>query len=166
MSRVDVVLVEDVTRKTGEKNGRAWTRYSVKDSDGNWYSTFEGGVVNSSMKGQTVELEWEQNGDFRNLLRASGPGAGSEPTSTIAETEKPDWDLIGLRKTRCALWVAVLESPLLAAYVNRWIEVQSGDVGNADIQHVAEQFARRIVLAAEVDIFHREPAGAEEDIPF
>lgn len=71
MSQTATVLVDDVSAKQGETNGKAWTRYALKDGNGDWYSTFEKDVVKSEMKGQRVEIEWEKNGNFNNLLRAT-----------------------------------------------------------------------------------------------
>ena len=79
MSQVSTVMVDQVVEKSGEKNGKPWTRWGLKDGNGYWYSTFERGVVLESMKGQRVEIEWEQNGDYRNLLRASPAEPKPEP---------------------------------------------------------------------------------------
>lgn len=71
MSQVTTVLVEDVSEKQGETNGKPWTRYVIKDGNGDFYSTFEAGVAVDELKGKRVEIEWEQHGSFRNLLRAT-----------------------------------------------------------------------------------------------
>lgn len=79
MSQVSTVLVEDVVEKEGATNGKAWKRYGLKDGNGDWYSTFESGVITPGLKGQRVEVEWEANGNFKNLLRATPQDAKPEP---------------------------------------------------------------------------------------
>jgi hypothetical protein len=79
MSQVSTVQVEDISEKSGvNQKGNAWTRWALKDGNGDWYSTFEKGVVHEGLKGQRVEVEWEQNGDYRNLLRATVQAAKPE----------------------------------------------------------------------------------------
>ena len=36
-----VFIPAAVETKTGEKNGKPWTKWGIKDQDGNWYSTFD-----------------------------------------------------------------------------------------------------------------------------
>jgi hypothetical protein len=135
----------------------------LKDLEGNWYSTFERGVVTEDMKGQNVEIEWEQNGDFRNLLRAA-PASPSAPSSQ-APGGSTDWDLIGLRKTRCALWVALLPDALALAY-NQWSAVQTDPPGTIEIQNFFTRVGRELIISAEIDIFTRDPAVPNDDVPF
>ena len=158
------VLVEDVSEKSGtSSNGRTWKKWALKDSDGQWYGTFESGVVVPAMKGQTYEIEWEQDGNFKNLLRAA-PAGPQAPASATAEGN-PDWDLIGLRKTRCALWCAILPDTIALAY-SAWSSVQTDAPGRVGIQNFFTSTARDLIVAAEVDIFHRDPATDTEDVPF
>lgn len=165
MSQTATIVVEDISEKSGtNKNGKAYTKWALKDGNGDWYSTFERGVVLDSMKGQKVDIEWEPNGNFKNLLKASTHE--DSPIAARQDDGSADWDLIGLRKTRCALWVSALSSPATAAAVERWLSIQSTDVGTADILRFVEGFGKKLVLAAEMDIFQREPAMPEEDIPF
>lgn len=77
MTQLSTIHVEDISEKSGERNGKAWTRWALKDTDGNWYSTFERGVVVPAMKGQAYQIEWEANGDFKNLLRATPSDDGA-----------------------------------------------------------------------------------------
>lgn len=79
MSQVSTVLVEDYREKSGTTNGKPWTNHSIRDANGDWYGTFEAGVVKPEMKGQRVEIEWEPDGNFKNLLRAT-------PVEETAET--------------------------------------------------------------------------------
>lgn len=163
MSEHTTTVVADVNRKTGETNNKAWTRYSLKDDDGNWYSTFESGLISSDLKGQRVSLEWEQNGDFKTLLKVSP--ADDSPIAARTPDGDADWDLIGLRKTRCALWSAYLPGALEQAF-QYWASVQTDPPGTADIAHFLVRFGKQLVVAAEADIFQREPAGQDEDVPF
>jgi len=165
MSQVTTIVVEATTEKSGvsQKTGKPWTKWALKDGNENWYGTFERGVVHDGLKGQKVDIEWEQNGDFRNLLRAT-PHEDS-PIASRTETGEADWALIGLRKTRCALWAALLPDALALAY-SQWRSVQSEEPGRLDIQNFMTTTCRELIISAEVDIFQREPAAADEDVPF
>jgi len=165
MSQVTTIVVEATTEKSGvsQKTGKPWTKWALKDPEGNWYGTFERGVVHDGLKDRAVEIEWEQRGDFRDLLRAT-PAGPPAPSSQLPSGEA-DWDLIGLRKTRCALWVALLPDALALAY-SQWRGVQSEEPGRLDIQNFMTATCRELVISAEVDIFQREPATADEDVPF
>lgn len=80
MSQVSTVLVEEVSEKSGvNAKGNPWTNYKIKDGNGDWYSTFEKGVVLPELKGQRVEIEWEPDGNFKKLLRATPQEAKPEP---------------------------------------------------------------------------------------
>lgn len=72
MSQVSTIQVEDYSEKSGtNRNGKPYTRWAVKDGNGDWYSTFHKDIVDESVKGQKLEIEWEPEGDFKTLLRAS-----------------------------------------------------------------------------------------------
>jgi hypothetical protein len=165
MSTVSTITVEATTEKSGvsQKTGKPWKKYALKDANGEWYGTFENGVVHDAMKGQKYEIEWEQDGNFKNLLRAT-PTSDS-PVSSRLETGEADWDLIGLRKTRCALWAALLPDALTLAYT-QWAAVQSDPPGTLDIKNFVTRFCRELVISAEIDIFSRDPALPDEDVPF
>lgn len=163
MSQITTVVVEDVSERSGEKDGRKWTKYALKDGNGDWYGTFEKGVVVEAMKGNKYEIEWEQNGNFKNLLRASP--VDDSPISSRTDTGEADWDLIGLRKTRCALWAAYLTEALPQAF-GLWVAVQTDPPGTLDITNFISRIGRELVLTAEIDIFNREPAVKDDDVPF
>jgi len=164
MSQTTTIVVEATTEKSGvsQKTGKPWTKWALFDGE-HWYGTFERGVVVEAMKGQTYEIEWEPSGDFRNLLRAT-PAGPSAPSSVTAGGDT-DWDLIGLRKTRCALWAALLPDALEIAW-NQWRSVQSEEPGRLDVQNFITMTCRELVISVEVDIFSRDPALPDEDIPF
>lgn len=138
------------------KNGRAWTLWHVHTAEGSTYSTFDSGLAmvafNSVGKSATIDFKQTEKGlDLVSLDIPEGQAEPQpEPVRAATETGAPDWDLIGLHKTRCALWQAVI-----------------GALGKGDIS--AQQlvaFGREIVVGAEEDIFHRAPAHREESIPF
>ena len=164
MSQVSTITVEATTEKSGvsQKTGRPWTKWALSDGE-NWYGTFEQGVVHDGLKGQQVEIEWEQNGDFRNLLRAA-PQGPSAPSSATPDGNT-DWDLIGLRKTRCALWAAYLTEALPQAF-GMWASVQTDPPGTLDITNFITRIGRELIISAEVDIFTRDPAMPDDDVPF
>lgn len=165
MSQTSTITVEATTEKSGvsQKTGKPWTKWALKDENDNWYGTFERGVVHDGLEWQAVEIEWEQDGNFRNLLRAT-PVGPSAPSSQ-APGGGADWDLIGLRKTRCALWAAMLPDALEIAW-NQWRSVQSEEPSRIDVKNFTTLTIRDLVISAEIDIFHRDPAMPDEDVPF
>ena len=110
-----------------------------------------------------MRLSGKQDGNFKNLLRAA-PAGPSAPSSAAADGSA-DWDLIGLRKTRCALWAAYLTDALPAAF-GYWVSVQTQEPGTLDITNFITRVGRDLIISAEIDIFHRDPAAADEDVPF
>lgn len=137
--------------KEGVKNGKTWRRYFVKDSAGEVYKTFDGALFNAANaavgKNAAIVYEIGQYGfDLKHLEAVAGSPTFAPP-APAAKTPQgdTDWDLIGLRKTRCALWATVL--PVLCR-----------DLHFDD--------AQRLLVRAENDIFSRAPAGDQDDIPF
>ena len=136
--------------KTGEKNGKTWTRYFVQ-SGNDKYKTFDGALFNAANAavGHDAHVVYEQGqyGFDLKFLEVVQGSTYTEPVQAAPPAKTADgdtdWDLIGLRKTRCALWVAVLSNNTL---------------------HVND--ARQLVIAAEQDIFTRPPAQVEDEIPF
>jgi|SRR5581483_11486901 len=146
--RVEAALLD----KEGEKNGKKWRRYKIVAEGGHEYKTFDGALFNIGRDavGHQAKVIYEQGQfgyDLKHLEVVHGEepviGRYTPPPAAKTPDGETDWDLIGLRKTRCALWCAVLANNNL---------------------HVGD--ARQLVLQAEVDIFHRPPAGEHDDIPF
>lgn len=155
------IVITDVETKEGTSAaGKPWKMFKLVDQGGNRYATFDGGLGQQAFaaKGQQVEISYEITDKGNNLktLRVTGNVAAPAPAAA-PPAAKPngdtDWDLIGLRKTRCALWAALL----------------SGDSLHGMPATTAGAFAREVVIQAERDIFHRDPVSADDstdDIPF
>ena len=62
-------IVEDVATKSGEKNGKPWTRYGIKIGK-EFYNTFSDTIGATAMecKGTTVKLTWKANGNFKDAV--------------------------------------------------------------------------------------------------
>ena len=80
------LYVKSVDKTAGEKNGKAWTRYSITFSDGRKASTFsetEGRVAeNAKSQGAAVVAGFEQKGQYLNLISlkfAGEPGPEEMP---------------------------------------------------------------------------------------
>lgn len=80
------LFVKSVDKTAGEKNGKAWTRYSITFSDGRKASTFsetEGRVAeNAKSQGAAVVAGFEQKGQYLNLISlkfAGEPGPDEMP---------------------------------------------------------------------------------------
>jgi hypothetical protein len=160
-AKMDEILVEKIIEKEGATDGRAWTRYGVKDGNGEWYSTFEQSVVAGLKEGEKARIQYESkqvNGRVVKNLLAAEPFEESSISSRTDEGD-PDWDLIGLRKTRCALWADYLAGQLAASlYVKA-----AGTQGRDPIDYLVTTGVR-LVVAAERDIFNRDPG--DDGIPF
>ena len=144
------VTIQSVDSKQGvsQKTGKPWTKYEIHTSGGT-FGTFDAAAAEQARNapGATVAVTYEENQYGRDLKTlmvdpSVPPAAHVEPVRAQTQNGATDWDMIGLRKTRCALWVAAIGAGL-----------------NTAEAHAA-------VLAAEVDIFHRPPANATSDVPF
>ena len=146
-----LVTVQGVTAHPGvsKKTGNPYTRYEIETSGGS-FSTFDSALetLARNSQGMTCAVTYEET-QYGKDLKSLTPDPTApvaqphvEPVRSVTPAGDTDWDLIGLRKTRCALWVAAIGAG-----------------------HSA-QYAREIVLEAEVDIFHRQPASATSDVPF
>ena len=143
------ITIDGVETKSGTSNsGKQWTLYKIKDTAGQRYSTFDHqlGRMAQENTGKTARVTYETTDKGNNLSGLIVTNDTPTVTAPPAKTADggADWDLIGLRKTRCALWAAFL------------------DGGGRDTNE-----GRRLVMAAEADIFNREPITAVDgDIPF
>jgi hypothetical protein len=150
VSEKRTVVLRELTKKTGtsKKTGKAWTRWGFRDANGETYGTFDHSVIEAAegKEGQRFNIEIEQDGTFVNLLAL-------EPATQSQNGDEPDWELIGLRKTRCALWAGLLDGLAPSLYA-----ANKGEVGRLLEQSVI------LVAAAEKDIFEREPG--DDGIPF
>jgi hypothetical protein len=157
------IKITAAERKEGvsKKTGNPYTKYIVHAEGGGQYDTFDAGLYTIAFGavGQQATALYEVGqfgNDLKSLVVIEGESIAvsqdfAPPTDRpAASSDGPDWDLIGLRKTRCALWAALFSGPLLQ--------------GLATPEAVTRGIA--IVTAAESDTFHRAPAQAEEDIPF
>ena len=53
------IVLTKLTKKTGQSNGHPWTRYSIKDENGEWYSTFNLRLVSGLERGQKARIQYE-----------------------------------------------------------------------------------------------------------
>lgn len=165
MADTITATIEAVTSKEGASNGRPWKKYSVKTEDGTFYSTFDGAVAENAhaLTGQLAEIVWKASGDqgqFKDILAAkaaTGFDAGAIPQARD-ESGAPDWDEIGLRKTRCVLWAHYLQSPLAALIAK--------EPGEKPAANRVFDIGQALILFAESDIYRRPIADDAEDVPF
>lgn len=162
MSEQIVATIEAVTSKEGATNGKPWRKFSVKTADGTFYSTFDAALAEqaNAFKGKKATVGWKPSGSegqYRDIVsvaavaEAAPPAASGIPTER-SETGEANWDIIGLRKTRCLLWAEYLSSPL-AAKIAGTPESTVETIG---------QLGQELVERAERDIYLREfPAGKQ-----
>ena len=164
MSETATVLVEKVDEKSGQTNGRDWTKYAIKDANGEWYSRLNDSIP-KDYEGKRVVIEYEMNGKYKNIVSVKPEqDNGALPSSQTASGEA-DWDIIGLRKTRCHLWGAFLSGDACQSLIALSLK-DKPDRKPSEVAAYLSSVGRKLVLSAEVDIYHRSPAQAEEDIPF
>lgn len=159
-----VVIDKVLGPKEGETNGKPWTKWTVKDGNGAFYSTFDGGKLGPNpldWAGKRAEIVWKASGNegqFKDLL--SIKQIEESPIAAVAEDGTANWDLIGLRKTRCLLWAHYLGS------VGQALPFASlAGLDGAALDGIYKAGVR-LVRSAERDIYHREPASDTEDVPF
>lgn len=176
MSNTATITITGVETKSGvSASGNAWTLYKV-DGGGAKYSTFDAALGNLALAsaGKTAEISFESTEKGNNLktltivAQAAPPSVTPPPLASpiipvvvpaqswpesdgfkASNGDAPDWELIGLRKTRCALWAAILSNSSL-------------NVAGAD---ALAAFARELVIAAEKDIFERTGTSAPVTSP-
>jgi len=163
------IKIGAVTRKEGtsKKTGKPWTKYVIHSDADATFETFDAGIAQKAHEhvGQraTVEFEVGQYGNDLKTLELSGAN-GSFPVEQIPSEKTPDgdtdWDLIGLRKTRCLLWAHYL------AAAAREIPAQSLVAADGTLLDGIYKTGVRLISCAERDIYHRAPAADTEDVPF
>jgi len=175
MAQTAVVKCEAIEPKP-TKDGR--TRWVLHTNIGNYgIAPWEAGLANIALAavGKTAEITFDVTDKGSNLLSLvvgadtfapepvqAAPVAATAPSAPMSPVapqtsgrytpeEQQRLDVIGLRKTRCALWAAFIQSPLAASLDRN----ELGTVGAL------------VVYAAENDIFTRVGAYNDTDaIPF
>jgi hypothetical protein len=115
MTESRTVVVQEFMEKSGDKDGKPWTRFAIKDANGDIYSTFKKEIIQPvrELTGQKVDITYTINGKYKNLETAQPhQGNGVPETYSSSRDGEADWDIIGLRKTRCLLWAEYLNGQL------------------------------------------------------
>jgi hypothetical protein len=152
------ITVASIERKEGvaATTGKPWTMYRVIAQEGGKYATFDSGLGQQAgaAVGRRANITYETTEKGDNLkslvIDESAPPVVQPVQSTAKPNGEVNWDLVGLHKTRCALWAALFSGNTLA--------------GMPESQAITTGIG--LVRGAEGDIFNRPAAGAEEDIPF
>lgn len=155
------ILVQKITKKHGSSANGPWTRTAVQDGNGEWLSTFDTNMVPDDAEGKRAHITSESKTVNGRIIRNLTSFQLIEESSIAARTEdgEVDWDLIGLRKTRCALWGSYLAGQLAAGLYVKASQVEGRD----PIDHVV-LIGKILVAAAERDTFEREPG--DDGVPF
>lgn len=163
MSQQATITVQKVEPKTSKAGKAFWKVYDTLNRD---FASFDPGVGNHAMglvgQNALITFDEEQNGQYINrFLRSIEVAAADAPISSRTPDGAADWDVIGLRKTRCALWAAYLSSPLAA-------HVAAAQPDGSDKAHAIATVGMRLVEQAEFDVYVREAPNPEADpsIPF
>ncbi len=65
-------IPEAVSVKTGEKNGKGWTKYGIKAPDSSWYGTFSTEFGNLAEKAKEAKTEitvtWKKDGEYKSIV--------------------------------------------------------------------------------------------------
>jgi hypothetical protein len=88
--------VQDISVKTGEKNGKPWTKYGVKIG-GEWFGTFDEAhheVAKAAKEsGAEVSIEYKVDGKYRTVVAISeagnGPSVNEDPSGPVDAEGRP-----------------------------------------------------------------------------
>lgn len=165
MPETTTITISAIEEKAGSTDGRAWTKYALKDSNGTYYSTFDSAVVQPARElvGQRALIEYEVSGKYKNLsaVRPAENGSVPDTYSHKSPDGDPDWDKIALGKTRCALWNHFLSGQLAASL---YAKAVSANAEGIDPMDYVIRTGTRLVVHAEKDVFEREPG--DDGVPF
>lgn len=166
MSETTTLVITDIPEpKTGTGKKGKWTRYAFKDGNDEFFSTFQKSVFDPAyeLQGKKAKVTYEVDGDFKNIV-AIEPAEQSQ--NGASGEDEPDWDLIGLRKTRCVLWEAILPVGMQAG-ISAWTKAAQGEYDSAQLAGFVVRFGRTLRMIAEADIFLSDPVEDPDDwIPF
>lgn len=167
------VVIQAVETKPTANGG---VLYRAKCSDNRTYSTFDAvtGAGLVALMGQMADINYDTkqttkgdqtytNYNVAQVRASTGQASATAPLPTSSQpapvaqapsvasyTGEPDWDLIGLRKTRCALWVAYF----------------SGGMPQTVVEDTIAR-GKLLVDAAEAHIYRSGAAdGLGDDVPF
>lgn len=142
------------------------TIFKLIDANGVEYTTFKADIGNIAAgyagKQASITYTEKQNGQYTNRYLDSIEPVKVDPVAARApDGVNADWDQIGLRKTRCALWAAYLRSPLAGHVAARVPEGQAA-------APAVFQAGRSLVEQAEWDIYVRAnpDPGIDPSVPF
>ncbi len=147
--------------------------FKIATADGQYFATFKSEVVEPArpLVGKRAVIDYaavEKNGYTNLYVNSVRAVEGAEQAQAAISNTTPsgdtDWDLIGLRKTRCALWAAAI-GEALPGLITVWSKNQAS-VNEVQLSTFVGRMVRELVVKAEVDIFHRSPAEADADVPF
>jgi hypothetical protein len=166
MSETTTLVIAEIPEpKTGTGKKGKWTRYAFKDGNDEFFSTFQKSAFEPAyeLKGQKAKVTYEVDGDFKNIVSIE-PAEQSQ--NGVGGEDEPDWDLIGLRKTRCVLWEAVLPVAMQAG-ISAWTKAAQGEYDSAQLAGFVVRFGRTLRMIAEADIFLSKPVEDPDDwVPF
>lgn len=160
------VVVESVDEKAGETNNKKWTKFSLKDANGEYYSTFDSAVIAPArdLVGKRAEIDYEVSGKFKNLSAVRE--IVDSPINGRAPDGSADWDVIGLRKTRCVLWEEIIGVAMQAG-ISAWTKAAQGEYDSAQLAGFVARFGKTLRIIAEADIYLSDPVEDPDDwIPF
>jgi phage recombination protein Bet len=127
-------FVDDVTVKTGNKNGKTWTKYGVT-INGEIYSTFSGSygkIATDCHKSRTpIVFTWEQSGQYKNLLTIEV--AASQQSAEPAEVE--DSESFASNIKALALQAGIDTETALNTVLKSEFDIDSIDLVPADLQN-------------------------------
>lgn len=147
------VLIDKIAESSGTaKSGKPWTKWAIKDANGEYYSTFSRDVLNGAKEGDRVEIDFDVDGKFKNLTAVRPVEA--EPKlgdgSYVKGRENPD--------TQRSISASVALQQAVATMAHT--------IGTSVTPKAASE--RVLPLAAEYFRWLIQRAGLEsdEDIPF
>jgi len=155
-------VVQRVEEAAGNK---PWKLYDGNDTD---YATFKDdlGKDAQALVGKRVKLTFSEkpskDGRFTNRYL----DAIEELTSQNGSDPDVDWDLIGLRKTRCVLWQQILDTAMTAG-ISSFSKAMDGEYDRGQLGAFIASFGTSLRMIAEADIYLAAPVEDKDDwVPF
>jgi hypothetical protein len=166
VSETLTVLVKEVKKKSGEKNGKPWTVRMLIDGNDELVGSAFGDLLAGVEADRKYDVEREKDGKYWNVVSIKPhEDEGPRPFDAKTANDEPDWDKKGLHMTRCALWRGFFSGDGIPALMAWWTR-ENSDKGEAELLNFLRRVGVHLVTAAEFDTYNREPATEDDLLPF
>jgi hypothetical protein len=109
------ITIEKVSAKEGtRKNGKPFTRYGIKDQDGEWHNSFQHAVGKLAKEhegsGATFNLTYEVGEYGSDITELAGPVRNGDAPEKTKPKEDVDWDAKERRDFKSRAWAQAISA--------------------------------------------------------